>query len=281
MKKIFRVSVLFILVSANVTFSATLIGPLPYLSQDDSPFKDSIVAGTTFLEDFEDGLLNVPGVTVSAGQILGPQGPFPGLNDSVDGDDGTIDGRGTGGHDYFSDGTSITFTFNADDLGGKLPTHAGIVWTDGKGATTFEVFDAAGASLGTIGPTNIADAEISGTTAEDRFFGVTNVTGISAIRISNTEVGIEVDHLQYGIGGPIVPPGPPQLTITRTGDTNLQFLLSWPKAGSQGYLLESAADFKAPIKWVDVGIAPTVTNAQNTVQGNWGVPMQFYRLRKP
>jgi hypothetical protein len=38
---------------------------------------------------------------------------------------------------------------------------------------------------------------------------VTNPAGISAIRISNTAGGIEVDHLQYGIDGAAPPPLPP------------------------------------------------------------------------
>ena len=40
----------------------------------------------------------------------------------------------------------------------------------------------------------------SGTTGEDRFFGITNAAGISAIRISHNRRGqIEIDHLQYGV----------------------------------------------------------------------------------
>ena len=117
----------------------------------------------------------------------------------MDGDDGAVNGSGTGGRSFFfgSGSTGITFTFSAAALGG-LPTQAGIVWTDGQGTTTFEAFDAAGASMGVIGPVTLDDGSISGTTGEDRFFGVTHPGGISAIRISNTSGGIEVDHLQYG-----------------------------------------------------------------------------------
>lgn len=50
------------------TSSATFYGPTPYLSFRDSPFS-----GTNFsyfyLEDFEDGLLNTPGVNVTTGWI--------------------------------------------------------------------------------------------------------------------------------------------------------------------------------------------------------------------
>src|SRR4030095_13348976 len=80
--------------------------------------------------------------------------------------------------------------------------------TDGEGTTLFEAFGPGGVPLGQIGPVAIADGSFSGTTAEDRFFGITNPAGISAIRISNTSGGIEVDHLQYGIFGAAPPPPP-------------------------------------------------------------------------
>jgi uncharacterized repeat protein (TIGR01451 family) len=186
-----------------------LLGPSPYLSLNDSPFLAGIQAGTVALETNEDGRLDVPGVTVNGGSPIAPSG----ITDSVDGDDGTIDGSGAGGRSFFfgAGSTGITFTFSAAALG-SLPTQVGIVWTDGGGTTTFEAFDAAGASLGVIGPVAIADGSISGTTGEDRFFGVTHSGGISAIRISNSSGGIEVDHLQYG---PVPAAVNADLTITK------------------------------------------------------------------
>jgi len=177
---------------------ATFLGPTPYLSKADSPFLVDINAGHTYLETFECGTFTVPGVTPSTGQVIPPG--FSGLVDSVDGDDGVIDGSGLNGHSFFSGSgsTGITFTFDQTTLG-AFPTEAGIVWTDGGGTTTFEAFDSLGASLGTIGPVAIADGSNAGTTAEDRFFGVQFAGGISAIKISNTSGGIEVDHLQYGL----------------------------------------------------------------------------------
>jgi len=194
--------------------AATPIGPTPYLSKNDSPFLSSINAGTTFLETFESGALATPGVTASAAAVVGPGG----LTDSVDGDDGVIDGSGTNGHSLFSGSgaTGITFTFDPLVLG-HLPTQVGIVWTDGAGTTLFEAFGPGGVPLLQIGPVAIADGSISGTTAEDRFFGVTDPGGISSIRISNTAGGIEVDHLQYGIFGaapPVSVAGIPTLSQT-------------------------------------------------------------------
>ena len=104
-----------------------------YLSAADSPLNTAGL-GYFYLEDFEDGLLNTPGVTASAGGPTWPLYPREYV-DSVDADDGVIDGVGhsaTAGNSWFSpDGAAgITFTFDAGVLG-SLPTVAGIVWTDG------------------------------------------------------------------------------------------------------------------------------------------------------
>lgn len=190
----------FLLLGSNRALAggATFLGPIPYRSAADSPFAVGIAAGQVYLETFECGIFSVSGVTPSTGTIIPPG--FEGSIDSVDGDDGVIDGSGLNGHSLFSgDGaTGITFTFNAATLG-AFPTQVGIVWTDGGGTTTLEAFDSMGLSLGVLGPEPIADSSNSGETAEDRFFGVVLAEGISAIKISNTSGGIEVDHLQYGL----------------------------------------------------------------------------------
>ena len=140
------------------------------------------------------------------------------LTDSVDSDDGSIDGSGTGGHSLYTNfgSTSLRFTFNAGALGGILPTHAGIVWTDvgvttsttGFGSVSFEAFDQFGASLGVIGPFVLGDGSAMGGTAEDRFFGVTNAAGISAIEIRMPDsTDWEVDHLQFGAQTSVPEPG--------------------------------------------------------------------------
>jgi hypothetical protein len=180
------------------------LGPTPYLEADDSPF-DGLDFDYYHLEDFEDHLLNVPGVTGSAGGVASVVFG-PGIHDSVDGDDGSIDGSGLGGDDYFSSPGSagVRFDFDESALGG-LPTHAGVVWTDGEGTVSFQAFDENGALLGTIGPVSEAgvfpDGSFNGETGEDRFFGFTNEGGISAILLSNSGGGIELDHLQFGLAG--------------------------------------------------------------------------------
>ena len=189
-----------VLVSLALALSAgaqTLYGPTPYLSPADSPFP--VLTPQWVLEDFEDGLLNAPGVSASAGYVTSTH--FSGsIIDSVDADDGVINGACAGGDSYFygSGAVGIIFTFDAAVLGG-LPRKAGLAWTDGGSGTsvTFEAFDANGASLGQVLAPNVGDGSNNGTTAEDRFFGVEHAAGIKQLKIRHSAGGLEVDHLQY------------------------------------------------------------------------------------
>lgn len=172
------------------TPGTTFLGPTAYLSSADSPFD--LQAPGFCLEDFEDGVFDTPGASGN-GSIVAPSS----ITDSVDADDGSIDGSGTGGHSYFGSGAvGITITFDPGAPGG-LPTAAGMVWTDGEGTISFEAFDENGASLGLMGPFDHADGDVSGGTGEDRFYGIVNPSGVSAIKLSNTSGGIEIDHVQY------------------------------------------------------------------------------------
>ena len=176
-------------------------GPTAYSNPADSPFNSSSYT-YFFLETFEDGL-NTPGVTASGGLVIGWD-PFV---DSADADDGILDGMGgAGGHSWYSNGAhELTFTFNPVALAG-LPTDVGIVWTDiGYNAPTpywgpvsFEAFGFDGTSLGVLGAVLFGDGFDTGQTAEDRFFGVSDARGISAIRVATNNGDWEVDHLQYG-----------------------------------------------------------------------------------
>src|SRR6185503_10775980 len=112
----------------------------PYLSFADSPLGGRN-ASYFYLENFEDHQLNTPGVAASAGGVTSVVFGST-LHDSVDADDGVIDGSGLTGDSYISanGAAGIRFTFNAAVLG-SLPTHAGLVWTDGAGQVSFEAFD--------------------------------------------------------------------------------------------------------------------------------------------
>jgi len=176
-----------------VSASPVFFGPTPYLSSADIPANFYGSGSTPVIEDFEDGTLDI-GITASYGYV-NTTGALLDYPDSVDADDGSIDGSGSTGYSWFYGGgsTGVTFTFSSP------VTAAGMVWTDGWGTTTFEAFGAGMISLGTIGPVAIADGSQDGGTAEDRFFGVQDLDGLLAIKLSNTSSsGIEIDHLQFG-----------------------------------------------------------------------------------
>lgn len=182
--------------AADATFVFT---DTPYLSEADIPAGFYGSGLPTVLENFEDGVLDAS-LRVNAGmQIIAPGG----FTDSVDGDDGAIDGSGAGGRSIF--GGAMRFDFAG---AGPLPTAFALVWTDFGGPTdaTFSAFDANGASLGSI-VRRVGDSTFSSTTAEDRFFGVQFAGGISAIAIVSGGGGLqEVDHLQWGFAAPVPEP---------------------------------------------------------------------------
>ena len=193
------ITVLF-LSSAATSYTATFIVPdnstPAYLQFSNSPFSTiDFSTGYFYLETLEDNALNTPGVTASGGSVIG-FADVGAAEDSVDADDGVIDGEGTHGHSYFGNG-AFTFDFSASVLG-HLPTHVGIVWTDGVGLVTIQAFDAGGFSLGSATGVLHSNGSITG---EDRFYGVTDPGGISRIILSSGAAQ-EADHLQYGYAVP-------------------------------------------------------------------------------
>lgn len=171
------------------------IGPQHYACASDSPF-----AGLEFnyfhLENFEGHALLAPGVTATGGMITSAL--TPNIHDSVDCDDGVIDGSGLAGDSLFAfDGVAgARFTFDESVLG-ALPTHVGIVWTDGGGDVTARAFALDGTLVGEVSG-NTADTSVNGETAEDAFYGIISLDGIKSILVTSTAGGMELDHLQYG-----------------------------------------------------------------------------------
>jgi PKD domain len=238
--QLFGISLVFsMLVTTGVTqATTTALGPLPYRSFENraataeiSPFSKNYdgqsgpgpfgpltscsggrcVTGTVgakplyfYLEDLRDGSVNTPGLTVSPLNIV--------AGDSADEDDGAINGNGTSPFSLRGDGSNsaqLELRFNADVLG-KLPTHVGVVLTDGNknAKTRVDVFDASGTLVGTTNANltnNFLDGSFNGGGAsEDRFFGFISAQGIAKMTVTNIRAGgsgssaFTIDHIQYG-----------------------------------------------------------------------------------
>lgn len=170
----------------------------PYNSFADSPF--STLSGVS-LDDLESST-RTAGYSANSGFRLGPGS----LTDSVDGDDGSIDGSGHQGHSWYSN-NAMTLTFTFDKVGGLYPTHVGAVWTDigfdknggltAVGDLSFEAFDATGASLDVFSPFAVGDGRFDGTTADDVMVGAIHLGGISSLSIYSDSGDWEVDHVQF------------------------------------------------------------------------------------
>lgn len=183
--------------------ATTSFGPTAYLQHGDTPDGFACDQCVLTIEDFEDNSLN-PFLTIDNGDILEPNslsGLMNSVTDSVDGDDGSVDGNGNGGHSWFTGSDSVadralTITF------AEPVKAAGLVFTDGDSSSTnirLEAFDAGGVSLGIIDAGDLADDVFTGETAEDRFLGFQNTYGtIKSITLSmDAGIGIEVDHIHW------------------------------------------------------------------------------------
>jgi hypothetical protein len=182
--------------------NAVPLGPLPYRQFSDSPFAPGTPSSYFYLEDFEDHLLDTPGVTGQYG-VLSSSFGYPSLVDSVDGDDQDPANDSCSNCDcYFNiDGPQgVAFTFDTAVLA-QLPTHVGIVFTDAgpPADLIFTAFDEYDNVLVTITGKDIADETNATACDEDRFFGVIASQGVRRISFRSTGGGIEADHLQYGV----------------------------------------------------------------------------------
>jgi hypothetical protein len=192
-------------IAANA--ATTAFGPSAYLQHGDTPAEFICENCPLHVEDFEDGMLS-DFLTIDNGMVFPPNGTT-GTNqpstDSVDGDDGSVDGFGLNAYSWFSGSVqSLTIDF-AEGV-----KSAGLVFTDGDSASTnvmLEAFDMSGTSLGVINAGDLADDSFYGETAEDRFLGFTNTDGaIYSMTLSiDAGTGIEVDHIQWQSHAECVP----------------------------------------------------------------------------
>jgi len=185
-------------------------GPSPYRSPADLPAGFYASGAPSCLQDFES---QPSGCGLSFSSGVSGRGVFA---DSVDIDDGVVDGSGSTGT-VFGHASASNPNFIEVRLSPPFPTAAGLVWTDGLfgGQVSFTAFDAGGVPLGSIGPFVLGGRSKTGQTDEDRFFGVHHLAGISAIRIIDTSINFEVDHIQWGWAPNTTGAGAP--TVTRFG----------------------------------------------------------------
>ena len=223
MKTLQFVFVLFVMWTNNETVAATLLGPTPYAGPSDSPFDLSNLGTDVFLEDFEDGLVNTPGVITSGLHAVGPvvlfvddetraENPSFLLGNSVDADDGQVDGVDRGGHFLIETSlcalacsSFIRFEFDEEALG-FLPTGVGLVWTaamDGRfpPLATLSGFDLNDIAVGSVDSTRVYERGGS-VTLDDQFLGIIHAPGIRTVKftvVADTDGHIAIDHLQYGL----------------------------------------------------------------------------------
>lgn len=200
--------------------------PTPYLRIEDSPFDLSGLGSTMFLDDFEDGTLDGPIISPDT-RIRGP-GP---LTDSVDADDGIVDGQGNGGHSLettryivhptfpWTYRTFVDIIFTDID---HRPNAFGFVWTDAfyQSSVELQLVGTNGTNIGICSYGSLMDGANTGETAEDVFIGVIADQPIGHITVFGESVGfqpeserVELDHIQFGQQ---VIPEPSAFTIVMT-----------------------------------------------------------------
>lgn len=179
--------------------ATTTFGPSAYLQTGDTPAGFFCAGCVGWIEDFELAEGADSFITMDNGELLGPN-TFSGLmnsvTDSVDGDDGVVDGTGNDGSSWFADSNSVTVSF------ANTVKNAGLVFTDGDRVSTnirLEAFDSDGNSLAHIDAGDLADDMFTGETAEDTFLGFQDTDArIASITLSmDGGTGIEIDHVHW------------------------------------------------------------------------------------
>lgn len=179
------VSLLLAACAPIATAQSQFFDPTPYLRPADTPA--AFAASPPFIEHFEDLHVHSDLGLVGTLQTPGPS------TDSVDADDGVVDGDGRSGISFRNTGV-VRVRFKTQ------PASAGLVLTEVAAPVSFEAFDGAGQSLGVRGPFSLPTGS-NGSTAEDRFLGVRHPSGISAIEV-RAGGNIEIDHVQWSVGAP-------------------------------------------------------------------------------
>ena len=196
-----------ILASTRSSLGAATTGvTTPYFSTANSPLVTSS-AGYQ-VETFEptSPSLATLGVTLTT---VNPSSVVQG--ESVDADDGIIDGSGATGHSLAepttANATGATFTFN-NLIIGAYPKSAAVAVTAYNGANLiFTVYDT---SMNVSGTDTLTNVSTSTPTNDDFLFWGSDPAGIGAISVSsnNAFTFLFLDHLQYDTLNTISVPEP-------------------------------------------------------------------------
>lgn len=179
----------------------SLDGPKHYLSLNESPFKTKEYSQYFYLIDFENQIIDTPGIKATNGNPIHFKTYSVPLGvDSVDSDDGYIDGVGRGGSYSYQYVPYGEFEFDQNVLN-ALPTRVGFVVTDADWNVTItvEAFGPDGLRLDKKFESVAVGDQVSqaGETDEDVFFGISSPDGIKKIKITMSGA-LEIDHVQYG-----------------------------------------------------------------------------------
>ena len=190
-----------------------------YRSVDDSPFLDFGMVGTLLVEDFEDGVLNLPGVV----QVQDNR-QFKGFNFVRDGFSVQADlrednaglaleaepGLCTASYPAQCPAT-VSFEFGEEPFG-TLPTYVGFAWTDAVRESEIDFHPYARVTFtagdGSINERTIRDLPLREANedahADDTFVGFMSDTGIARLDLTVVTNGgagghLAIDHLQIGV----------------------------------------------------------------------------------
>ena len=240
---------------------------LPYQSTEDSPFLAFSLPGSLSIENFEDGEVNVPGVTLSPpsdvqeGDIFVSSTTSLSMANSIGQDTGNpATGSFLLGVPKICAATypllcpaTATLEFGGDEL----PTVVGFVWTDAVRSSNpmsglpFAVATAfsPGGDIQVERVFDLPALDPDDTTSDDLFIGFVDYRGIERLTfnvVTDREGGyLAMDHLQFG-------------NAAEPGDTNLDgavdfadFLMLAEHFGEQGDWSAGDSNFDGIVEFAD------------------------------
>ena len=216
-----QITIVAVLVTTTASVSATVLGPLPYRSAADSPFVDVALDGSWQVEDFEDGSIDIEGITTPRGNAFSGRTQISsGIErfsaNSVAGD--SVSGSGIGNF-------LVTLpSACAQSYPPRCPTHlriafdtetpvtmAGFVWTDAVRFNALHYHPLATISIRDLDDQLVEEIrldqlplreEMENVTSDDLFVGFIAHQGIGRldINVETDQFGgiLAIDHLQIG-----------------------------------------------------------------------------------